>query len=186
MLQIAAISPSCSGQLLWLHWHRINWSYELNLWHLWVSFIQGLHLKWLQLLCVICMICEQPALVCHGLNVSKQKSTMRVSTWLWVSFTLTLCPGISTSPTGFKCTNTIFIFGKYLKCKQAIKQTNTRVRNAVSLVWDSLRLMKIYQKAHRKCTHKVTNMYQNMKWMYVPSFFQHYVSLLSLWIWIRS
>ena len=86
---------------------------ELNFSRLWVSIMHGL--TWI--LCVICTVCEQPALVCHGLQLPC------VLTWVvfvpWASFMSTLHSGSSPSPMRQRagpiaCTKLRSVFMKYL------------------------------------------------------------------------
>ena len=101
-----------------------------------------------QLLCIICTVCEQPALVYRGpqLHCVPQLESFV----LQVSFTLTLCSGSSPSPAAgwtqdyprmlMFSLHEIFKFKIYSIRRQARKQTYTHMCNAVLLVWGSLRL----------------------------------------------
>ena len=74
-----------SRKLLRLPTHTLGLNFTLtlwaHLWHLWVFIMHGPYLKRTQLLCMICNICEQPALVCHG----PQLPCVRLN---WVIFVL--------------------------------------------------------------------------------------------------
>jgi len=81
-----------SWKLLRLHTHAWtkmkSWAESL------VLIMYGPYLKQTQLLCVNFSVCEQPALVCHGLQLPCVKPSS-----LWVSLMLTLRSGSSLSLT---------------------------------------------------------------------------------------
>ena len=122
------------------------------------------YLKQTQLLCVICTICEQPTFVCHG----PQLPFVHYS--LWVSFTPTLCSDSSPSPTIDPRFSPCEIF-KHAHLKFTVyghKQASihTHVRNAVTLVWGSLRLASIISELGRPSSKYPNNGGHAMKKYY--------------------
>ena len=125
-----------------LHTEVMSWisaAYE------YVSIMHGPYLKRTQLLCIMCTVCDQAALVCHGPHVCVNLSCLYCGFLSCMQSGCSLAVALHQQQDGHETIWGHSVFLKYLNAliKNLHQPAYTHVHKAVPLVWGLLRLTPI-------------------------------------------